>query len=159
MIRPEEEGMDDPAEKLVADVRAGMQQLEDGMASRFDEGVADRIKRQGRERLRTDTRLPMWITERSPAIRLLCERYGVRELALFGSSLRRDFNPASSDIDLAVVFAALPGEALADQYFGFKEKFEELMGRPVDLVEIESMPETRLKRIIERSKVPIYAAG
>jgi hypothetical protein len=56
MIRPEEEGMEDPAEKLVADVRAGMQQLEDGMASRFDEGVADRIKRQGRERLRTDTR-------------------------------------------------------------------------------------------------------
>jgi hypothetical protein len=29
----------------------------------------------------------------------------------------------------------------------------------VDLVEIESMPEARLKRIIERSKVPIYAAG
>jgi hypothetical protein len=27
--------------------------------------------------------------------------------------------------------------------------------QPVDLVEIEAMPESRLKRIIERSKVPI----
>jgi hypothetical protein len=33
------------------------------------------------------------------------------------------------------------------------------MGRPVDLVDIEAMPETRLKRTIERSKVPIYASG
>jgi predicted nucleotidyltransferase len=159
MIRPEREGLEDPAEKLVADVRAGIQQLDDGLASRFDEGTADRIKRHGRERLRTDTRLPMLITERAAAIRSLCERYGVRELALFGSSLRPDFDPTSSDIDLAVVFGLPPNDSLADQYFDFKEKFEELMGRSVDLVEIESMPESRLKRIIERSKVPIYGAG
>jgi hypothetical protein len=102
MIRPEGEGLENPSEKLVADVRAGIQQLEDGLASRFDEAAAERIKRQGRERLRTDTRLPMLITERAAAIRSLCERYGVRELALFGSSLRPDFDPTASDIDLAV---------------------------------------------------------
>jgi hypothetical protein len=78
--------------KLVANVRAGIRQLEDGLASRFDEAAAERMKRRGRERLGTDTRLPMLITERAAAIRLLCERYGVRELALFDSSLRRDFD-------------------------------------------------------------------
>jgi hypothetical protein len=31
--------------------------------------------------------------------------------------------------------------------------------RPVDLVELEAMPDTRLKRIIEHTKVPIYAGA
>jgi len=145
--------------QLRADVRSGLRQLDEGQSLPFDEAAAERIKRQGREQLGTVLRVPRFITERSESIKLLCERYGVRELALFGSSLRPDFDPTSSDIDLAAVFGPPPSDSLADQYFDFKEKFEELMGRPVDLVEIEVMPETRLKRIIERSKVPIYASG
>ena len=36
-------------------------------------------------------------------IKMLCQRYRVRELALFGSALRDDFD-ASSDVDLLVEF-------------------------------------------------------
>jgi antitoxin ParD1/3/4 len=145
--------------QLRVDVGPGMQQLDAGKSSPFDEPAVERIKRRGREQQGMDSRVPRFITERRESIKSLCERYGVRELALFGSSLRPDFDPTSSDVDVAVVFGPPPGDSLADQYFGFKEKFEELMGRPVDLVEIASMPETRLKRVIERSKVPIHAAG
>jgi antitoxin ParD1/3/4 len=145
--------------QLRADVGPGLRQLDEGQSSPFDEAAAVRIKRRGREQQRAVSRVPRFITERTESIKLLCERYGVRELALFGSSLRSDFDPTSSDIDLAAVFGPPPSDSLADQYFDFKEKFEELMGRPVDLVEIAAMPETRLKRIIERSKVLIYASG
>ena len=33
-----------------------------------------------------------------------CERFGVRRLYVFGSSLREDFQPGDSDIDLLVEF-------------------------------------------------------
>jgi len=36
---------------------------------------------------------------------------------------------------------------------------ELLLERPVDLVELDAMEDGRLKRIIERTKVPIYAAA
>jgi predicted nucleotidyltransferase len=87
----------------------------------------------------------------------LCQRYGVRRLEVFGSLLRDDFNEASSDVDLVVEFEPqLPGSAF-DRYFDLKLALEVLFQRPVDLIELGAMPNTRLKRLIERSKVPVYA--
>ena len=103
--------------------------------------------------------IPPVFARQRQAIAELCERHGVRELSLFGSVLREDFNPDSSDVDAVVSFGPPRGESLARQYFDFKKEFEELLARPVDLVEIEAMPNTRLRRIIERTKVPIYAAA
>jgi predicted nucleotidyltransferase len=100
--------------------------------------------------------VPEIIERRRGDIAQLCERYGVRELALFGSILRSDFDPASSDVDAAVKFGPPTSHSLARQYFDFKQALERLLSRPVDLVELEAMPDTRLKRIIERTKVPIY---
>src|SRR3984885_6884220 len=42
--------------------------------------------------------IPAMIEHLRGDIAQLCKRYGVRELALFGSVLRSDFNPASSDV-------------------------------------------------------------
>jgi hypothetical protein len=33
---------------------------------------------------------------------------------------------------------------------------ERLVGRPVDLVETKAMADSRLKRVIERTQVPVY---
>jgi predicted nucleotidyltransferase len=103
--------------------------------------------------------VPPMIERRRDDIAELCKRYGVCELALFGSILRSDFDPASSDVDAAVKFGPPAKHSLARQYFGFKAALEHLLSRTVDLVELEAMPDTRLKRIIERTKVPIYAAA
>jgi predicted nucleotidyltransferase len=73
--------------------------------------------------------VPAFIPERTAAIRSQCERYGVRELAIFGSSLRADFDPLTSDVDLAVVFGPPSNETLVAQYFDFKEPLEPLLGR------------------------------
>lgn len=118
--------------------------------------------RRGRNKV-VETRaariVPAMIERRRSEIAQLCERYRVRELALFGSILRRDFDPTSSDVDAAVKFGPPADDSLARQYFDFKSALEHLLSRPVDLVEIEAMPDTRLKRVIEQTKVPIYAAA
>ncbi|HTY51455.1 MAG TPA: nucleotidyltransferase domain-containing protein [Steroidobacteraceae bacterium] len=97
------------------------------------------------------------ITRHRPALTELCQRFGVRRLGVFGSVLREDFDAERSDVDLTVEFA--PTEALSPwrQYFDFKAELEALFQRPVDLVELSAMPDSRLKRLIERTQVPVYA--
>ena len=102
-------------------------------------------------------RLPAFITRHADAIVSLCRRYAVRELAVFGSVLRADFDPASSDIDFAVRFDDPPDQSAAHQCFDLKAELEQLFARPVDLVELDAMPATRLKRLIVRTQVPVYA--
>ena len=87
----------------------------------------------------------------------VCRRYGIRELFVFGSALRADFSQAS-DIDLLVEYE--PGVRLGFlQYFALKEEFEQLFGRPVDLVEGRSRLTNpfRRKSILE-SMERVYAA-
>ena len=93
---------------------------------------------------------------RGEAVEVICRRHGVRSLGVFGSILDEDFDPASSDVDVVVVFGPPVAESLARQYFAFKEDLEKIWGRAVDLVEIEAMPDTRMKRLIERTKITIY---
>ena len=98
------------------------------------------------------------LTHRRDQIAALCRRFGARRLDVFGSALRDDFDTATSDVDLVVEFdeeVAGPG---LQPYFGLKAELEALLARPVDLVEMAAMENTRLRRLIERSRVPLYAA-
>ena len=82
--------------------------------------------------------------------------YGVRRLAVFGSILREDVDADSSDIDLVVEFRTDVSASPALQYFDFKAALEQLLGRRVDLIELDAMADSRLKRIIERTQVAVY---
>ena len=88
-----------------------------------------------------------------------CERWGVAEVALFGSVLRDDFQP-DSDIDVLVRFHAGRHPSL----FGFARMESELsehVGRRVDLVErnaIERSPNYIRREAILRSARTIYAS-
>jgi predicted nucleotidyltransferase len=57
---------------------------------------------------------------------------------------------------MTVAFGKPRGMTLARQYFDFKSALESLFGRSVDVVEIAAMPDSRLKRSIERSQVVVY---
>jgi predicted nucleotidyltransferase len=103
--------------------------------------------------------VPPLILSRARAIATLCQRYDVRQLALFGSVLRQDFDTSASDVDIAVEFGPPRNTSEARQYFDFKRDLELLLEHPVDLVELGAMEDSRLRRIIERTKVPIYAAA
>ena len=77
------------------------------------------------------------LREHKPA---LTERFGVVDLALFGSTARDQASP-ESDIDILVRF---DGRAGAKRYFGTWSYLEDLLGRPVDLVSDNALrPEFR----------------
>jgi uncharacterized protein len=84
----------------------------------------------------------------------LCERYGVRELSVFGSLLRDDFGP-DSDIDFLVVFDDDDYGPWMGKLTGLEAELSDLLGRTVDVV-----PKPLLKWVI-RDRVlaeaqPIY---
>ena len=69
-----------------------------------------------------------------------CEKWKIRELALFGSVLRDDFGP-DSDIDVLVTF---DGEATWSLWDVIQAELElqEIFGRPVDLVQRHSVEQS-----------------
>jgi predicted nucleotidyltransferase len=70
----------------------------------------------------------------------LVARYGVTDLALFGSTARNAAR-VDSDIDILVSF---DGPATSERYFGVQFFLEDLLGRPVDLVTDKALrPELR----------------
>jgi len=80
----------------------------------------------------------------------LVARYGVTDLALFGSTVR-DAARIDSDIDILVSF---DGPATSERYFGVQFFLEDLLGRPVDLVTDKALrPE--LRPFIEKEAVHV----
>lgn len=90
-------------------------------------------------------------------IEALCREYGVTMLDVFGSATRDDFDEARSDVDFLVEFDDVPGLGALRQYFGFKEDLEQILGRPVDLVE-GTIENPYVLRSVEESREPLYAA-
>jgi hypothetical protein len=88
-----------------------------------------------------------------------CRRWEIREIALFGSALRRDFRP-DSDIDLLVTFAPETRWTLFD-LVAMQRELQVIFKRKVDLVERQAVEQSenyiRRKSILESAKV-IYAA-
>jgi uncharacterized protein len=91
-------------------------------------------------------------------LRVLCRRFHVRRLDVFGSVARGDFDPERSDIDFLVEFNRGAPQHPFDAYFGRKEELEALFGRKVDLVELSAVRDPYLKASIEQSRENVYAA-
>ena len=86
----------------------------------------------------------------------LCQRWKVKELALFGSVLRDDFRP-DSDVDVLVAFADDAGWSLFD-FITMASELAELFGREVDLVEKQGLRNPFKRAAILGSKEVIYAS-
>jgi uncharacterized protein len=70
----------------------------------------------------------------------LVRRFGVTDLALFGSTVRDTARP-DSDVDVLIAF---DGPATSARYFGVQFYLEDLLGCPVDLVTDKALrPELR----------------
>ena len=87
----------------------------------------------------------------------LCQRYGVKKLAIFGSATTTGLSP-TSDVDVAVVFDRTGFEGSFDRYMGLKEELEEFFGRPVDLVTADRIRNPVFARELEETQEVIYAA-
>ena len=80
----------------------------------------------------------------------LVRRFGVADLALFGSTAR-DKAQDGTDIDVMVSFE---GRATAKRYFGVQFYLEDSLGCPVDLVQ-EGVVRPELKPYIEKDLIHV----
>ena len=81
---------------------------------------------------------------------ILAERFGVAELAIFGS-FARDEAGEDSDLDVLVRFE---GRATSRGYFGAQFYIEDLLGRPVDLA-TEKELRAEIRPYVERDIVHV----
>ncbi len=98
------------------------------------------------------------IAEHSPALRRLCERFGVRRLEIFGSATTDHFQPDRSDLDLLVEYDASPSRDPYERYFGLVAALEGLLGRKVDLVDASVIENPYFLRRVNRERRVVYAA-
>jgi predicted nucleotidyltransferase len=86
----------------------------------------------------------------------LCEKYGINELSIFGSSIRNDFSQ-NSDVDILVSFGKTSEITLFD-IMDIEKEFSQLLKREVDIVEKEALKNPIRKNKILSTREIIYAA-
>ncbi|GII05263.1 nucleotidyltransferase family protein [Planobispora takensis] len=84
----------------------------------------------------------------------LCEKYGIAELAVFGSVARGE-DRDDSDIDFLYVLK--PDSDIGIEFFAFQEELENLLGRKVDVVSKEGLHWVIRDQILDDAQV-LYAA-
>lgn len=82
--------------------------------------------------------------------KILAQRFGVTELALFGSTAR-DIADERSDVDILVTFE---GPATSKRYFGVQFYLEDLMGCNVDLVTHKAL-RSELRPYVEKDAIHV----
>lgn len=90
-------------------------------------------------------------------IQLLCKKFNVKELYLFGSATTDDFSEGS-DLDFIVKFDRQGFEGAFDQFIDFKHELEQIYGRPVDLYHHKKFRNSIFQQEVDRSKELLYAA-
>ncbi|BBO24515.1 MAG: nucleotidyltransferase domain-containing protein [Fimbriimonadaceae bacterium] len=92
------------------------------------------------------------------SIEALCRKYAVKRLRLFGSALRDDWDPATSDLDFLAEFGPPVGMNAFDRYMGLVLDLEALLGRKADVVDWNAASNPFFRRHAERSAKEFYAA-
>ncbi len=98
------------------------------------------------------------LEEKRDAIRAACEQHNVAELHVFGSAVRGDWRADTSDFDFTVRFRPMSPSAHAEAYWGLIDTLEQLLGRPVDVVEVHALDNESLRALIVDERKALYAA-
>ncbi len=98
------------------------------------------------------------IATRREALAALCRRFDVARLEVFGSASRSDFDPNHSDADFLVEFRPGSDMPALGQFFTLAQELENLLGRPVDLVELGAVRNPYVLATINQAREVVYAA-
>ncbi|MBV6644701.1 MAG: nucleotidyltransferase domain-containing protein [Cyclobacteriaceae bacterium] len=89
-------------------------------------------------------------------IKILCRKNGVDTLFTFGSIIADKKLKYDSDVDLIVTINDSNPLSYSDKYFNLKFGLEEILGRPIDLLESKAIRNPVLLEEIEKNKRLIY---
>ena len=99
------------------------------------------------------------LDDKRSEIAALCQRFGVKRLRVFGSALTDAWNEASSDFDFLVEYGPesrkLPP---LDRLVGLQLALEDLLGRRVDVVNMDVARNRYFRRQAELLTQELYAA-
>jgi predicted nucleotidyltransferase len=95
------------------------------------------------------------LSNHTTQIKSLCETHNVKSLYAFGSVLTQDFNE-KSDIDLIVDFFPLDVLEYGDNYYELKFSLENILNRPIDLLEEKALKNPYFKKNIINQRQLIY---
>lgn len=88
-------------------------------------------------------------------INKLCSAFKVKQLYVFGSALTERFNK-NSDIDLIVNFEPIEIAQYADNYYDFKFSLEDILQKPVELLEDKAIKNPYFREVVEKQRQLIY---
>jgi len=97
----------------------------------------------------------MYLENYKNIISNLCKQYNVKSLYAFGSVLTDRFND-NSDVDMIVAFNQMPIENYADNYFDLKFTLQDVLKRPVDLLEEQAIKNPYFLQNINSTRQLIY---
>lgn len=98
------------------------------------------------------------IDQKLDEIAVVCKRFGILKLFVFGSALRNDFRPGESDVDLLVEFGPLEITKRFHVYLDAREAFKDVFKADVDLVMQGAVKNKIIAKEIERTKKLVYGA-
>jgi len=88
-------------------------------------------------------------------IQKLCSDHNVKQLYAFGSVLTNEFDK-ESDVDLVVDFEPIDIASYADNYYDLKFSLQNILNRPVDLLEEKAIKNPYFKSNINQHRQLIY---
>jgi uncharacterized protein len=91
-------------------------------------------------------------------VALLCRKFRVERLELFGSAAQGTFDPNSSDLDFLVEFQTMPPVEHSRAYFGLLFALEDHFHQSIDLVETIAVSNPHFLKKIESQRSVLYAA-
>lgn len=96
-----------------------------------------------------------YIDTYSADIKKLCALHGVKTLYAFGSVVSGQMTD-KSDVDFIVDFDSIDLQDYADNYFNFKFSLQDILKRPVDLIEEKAIKNPYFKHTVNNQRKLVY---
>jgi predicted nucleotidyltransferase len=96
-----------------------------------------------------------YIDTYSTDIKRLCSLYNVKTLYAFGSVVSDQMSD-KSDIDFVVDFDAIDIKNYADNYFDFKFSLQDVLKRPIDLIEEKAIRNPYFRQAVNERRKLVY---
>jgi len=93
------------------------------------------------------------VKEKLPDLIGICRHNAIRQLELFGSCARDDFDPAASDLDFLAIFEEPERPGISQSYFNALRELRNLFGRKVDLLTLDSLTNPYLVDAVQRDRI------